>query len=90
MSPSGVSGLALFAVAILLILFLAPWKHPETKYWKLMLPIYAIFVISACLSVWFMGGLGSTGLNWWTAVYMTPILIPFVTVGPRRWNDSKE
>ena len=86
---SGISGLALFAVAVLLIIKLSPWKHPETKYWKLMLPIYAVFAVSACLTVWSMGDLGSTGLDWWTLVYMLPILIPFATVGSRRWNDVK-
>jgi len=85
----GVLGLGLFAVAILFIIVLAPWKHPETKYWKLMLPVYAILIASVGLYVWLEGVFGNLGLSWWSILYLTPLLIPFVTIGTRCWNDGK-
>lgn len=41
----GILGISLFAIAIILIVVLSPWKHSETKYWKLILPIYRETVI---------------------------------------------
>lgn len=85
---AGVLGLGLFAVAILGILTLAPWKHPETRYWKLMLPMYAVFAASVGLFVWFGGGFGKLGLSWWSLFWLMPLLIPVATAGTRCWKDG--
>lgn len=85
---SGVLGIILFAVAIIIIFMLAPWKHPNTKCWKLMLPIYSLFFISIFLCVYFFGGLKSAGLNWMSFFWIIPCLIPFATIGNRKWNDN--
>ena len=84
----GMIGLAVFIVAITVIITTAPWKHPNTKYWKLMFPIYALFFCSIALSIYLYGGLESVGLKWTSFFWVIPCLIPFVTMGNRTWNSS--
>ena len=84
----GMIGIAIFVVAIIAIIKTAPWKHPNTKYWKLMLPIYLLFFCSIVLSIYLYGGLESIGLKWTAFFWVIPCLIPFVTMGNRTWNSS--
>ncbi|MFH1147909.1 MAG: hypothetical protein V1736_09420 [Pseudomonadota bacterium] len=65
-------GIGLFVISISLIFHLAPWRHPETKYWKLMLPILSVLVVSAALFVRLEGGLMATGLDWWDLGWLLP------------------
>jgi MFS family permease len=85
----GAVGLVLFALAVVLIFALAPWKRPAAAYWKLMLPIYVIFFGSAgwCLHVY--GGIVGTGLGWPAIFWVCPILMPLVTIGRRKWEGTK-
>ena len=83
----GMIGLAVFVVAIIVISTTAPWKHPNTKYWKLMLPIYALFFCSIVLSIYLYGGIENIGLNWTSIFLVIPGLIPLVTAGNRTWNS---
>jgi len=76
----GFLGLVLFCLAACLILIKAPWKHPDTPYWKLMLPVYVVFLASVAWVVWY-------GFDWRTTFWILPILIPLGTMGRRRWND---
>jgi len=85
---SGMIGTAVFVVAIITITATAPWKHPDTKYWKLMLPIYLLFFISIALCIYLYGGLESIGLKWTALSWIIPCLIPFVTIGSRTWNSN--
>ena len=85
---NGVLGIILFAVAIILIFGFAPWKYPNTKYWKLMLPIYSVFFISIALCIYLYGGLQSVGLSWMSFFWLIPCLIPFVTMGNRTWKSN--
>ena len=84
----GMIGLAVFIVAIIVISMTAPWKHPKTKYWKLMLPIYLLIFCSIVLSIYLYGGLESIGLKWTSFFWVIPGLIPFATAGNRTWNNS--
>ena len=84
----GMIGLAAFILAILVISMTAPWKHPNTKYWKLMLPIYSLFICSIILSIYLYGGLEVIGLKWTSFFWVIPGFIPFVTTGSRTWNSS--
>jgi len=52
----GLLAMGLFLMALCLIIVLGPWKHPETKYWKLMLPVYFIFLTAVSLFIWLGGG----------------------------------
>ena len=85
---NGLLGLGLFAVAVLFILTLTPWKHPETRYWKLMLPIYAVLAASIGLYVWIAGGLDKLGVSWWSLLWLMVLFIPLGNVGTRRWKDG--
>ncbi len=88
----GILGLALTCAAVALILAAAPWKYPNTPYWKLMSPIYLVFFGSIAWAFWSFsdGGTEDIGLCWWNALYLLPTLIPLVTMGQRRWNDCNE
>jgi hypothetical protein len=84
---SGVMGLALFCAAVVCILVGSPWRHPETLYWRLMIPVYVVFFGSIAWMVWSSDGPESLGLNWWNAFLLLPLLMPFWTAGRRRWSD---
>ena len=83
-----VVGAALVLLAVYCILWFAPWKHPRTKYWKLLLPIYAMFLLSVSFAI-FGGGFTNGHLNWWSIFWLCPILTPFFTVGQRTWHQSQ-
>ena len=87
-SIPGAIGLVLVCLAVGLIVGGAPWRHPDTPYWKLMLPVYGAFFASIVWMVSSSSGLDSLGLNKWQSFLILPILIPFATVGKRRWNDT--
>ncbi len=84
----GMIGLAVFIVAIIVISMTAPWKYPNIKYWKLMLPIYLLFFSTIILSIYLYGGLETIGLKWTSVFFIIPGLIPLVTAGNRTWNSS--
>lgn len=84
----GILGIVVFTVAIMGIIATAPWKHPNTKYWKLMLPIYLLFFISIALCINVYGGFESIGLKWTAFFWVIPCLIPFITTGRRTWNGT--
>ena len=84
----GLIGIVIFAAAIITIIATAPWKHPNTKYWKLMLPLYLLFFISIALYIRLYCGLENTGLKWTIFLFVIPCLVPFATIGNRTWNSS--
>jgi len=86
---AGFCGIILFLVALGLISFLSPWKHPDTKYWKLLLPLYTMFLFSAGILIYFYGGLRNAGLNLGCFLWLPVLFLPFLTVGKRTWNDKK-
>ena len=65
----GIIGLAVFIIAIIVISMTTPWKHPNTKYWKLMLPIYSLLTCSIVLYIYLSGGLEIIGLKW-TSIFL--------------------
>ena len=85
---NGMIGIMVFILAITTIVATAPWKHPHTKYWKLMLPIYFLFFISIFLCIYFYGGSDGIGLKWTSFFWAIPCLIPFITTGNRTWNSN--
>ncbi|NOY23036.1 MAG: hypothetical protein GXO70_05965 [Acidobacteria bacterium] len=81
-------GTGIFIVAIATVLWITPWKFPDTKYWKLMLPIYFLFFASILFGLSFMESLEKSGLSWYSFFWVLPCLIPFATIGNRTWNGS--
>jgi hypothetical protein len=84
----GIAGLVLVSLAVFFILIFAPWKRPDTRCWKLMVPLYTVLILSAVWVVWAFGGLRGAGMNWWNMLWLLPTLIPFYTIGRRTWNDT--
>jgi hypothetical protein len=85
----GVLGLVLAAMAVLVIVAAAPWRHPDTEYWKLMIPVYVLFFLCVGWGVWTYGGASGLGLSRWSVFLLLPILTPFGTVGRQRWRDRE-
>ncbi len=83
----GIFGLVLECIAIVVILWTVPWKHPRTVYWKLLIPIYVTLFVSVMWAFWVLGGAEGLGLNWWNVLWIFPLLIPLGTIGKRRWDD---
>ncbi len=83
----GILGFVLTFVAVFVVFLTAPWKHPEVAYWKLMIPVYAVFFGSIGWALWGFGGIEALGLNWWNIFWVFPLLIPIFTIGKRRWKD---
>ncbi len=80
------AGIGLVALAMLCMILLAPWKHPETKYWKLMLPLYAVLMTAVVVVVWLEGGPARLGLSGWSLLACLPLFLPFLTAGRRTWT----
>ncbi len=83
----GAAGLGLAVLALFAVLRFAPWRHPDTPYWKLMLPVYAVLFLAVAWAVWAFGGWGAIGLEWWNLSGFLPLLMPLGAVGRRSWND---
>ena len=86
-TPEGLAGLAVVSLAAVIIFATLPWRHPKTPFWKLMLPAYVVLGMSVPWAIWSFGT-NESGLTWWSAFWALPLLIPFGTVGRRRWSDS--
>jgi hypothetical protein len=87
-SEQGLLGAVLTGIAVLSILFFAPWRFPSTPYWKLMLAPYGVFFLSIAWAIWSYGGPGSAGLTWWNLLWFLPLLSPLGTLRKRKWADS--
>lgn len=84
----GMSGLLLFGAAVSSFAMLAPWRHPSTRYWKLMLAPFAILFGSVFWAVLALGGIEASGLKWWNVFWLLPMLGPFGLLGWRTWAGS--
>lgn len=81
-------GLLITAAAGAAIVWLAPWRHPQTRYRVLMVPIYLMFAAAIGWGVWSIDDPQQMGINsGWSALVLLPCLLPFWVVGARRWND---
>ena len=85
---SGLIGLAIAGAAVAYVLVGAPWRHPDTPYWKLMLPVYVLFFVAIAWALWAADDVYSLALNRWHVFLLLPLLTPFWTTGRRRWSDS--
>lgn len=84
----GVVGIALTGAAVASVLYYAPWRHPSTPYWKLMLAPYALFFIAVAWAVWAFSGIEVLGFNWWNLIWLLPALSPFGFLSNRIWAES--
>jgi hypothetical protein len=84
----GLVGLPILALAVGAILLSAPWRHPDTPYWKLLAPIYGVLVAALAWGGWLVEDLGALGLGRWALLLAVPVLLPFATIGGKRWRDG--
>jgi hypothetical protein len=84
----GVVGVSLAAVSVLVVVFVAPWRFPQTPYWKLMLAPYGLFLGCVAWAVWSYGGLRAGGWNWWDFLWLLFLLMPLGSLHKRTWADS--
>jgi hypothetical protein len=82
-------GVALVAAAAILVHVLSPWRHPTTRYWRLMAPVYVLFFASFAWASWSAGGIAELGLSVWSLFLLLPLLMPFYLAGNRRWIDGE-
>jgi len=80
-------GILLTMVAFAMVWCLRPWKYPDVRIWKLMVPLYLVFLLSIPWAVWTLGGFDHPDLRWWMFLWILPCMTPFWTIGLRRWND---
>ena len=83
----GSIGIVLCVIAIAAVLYCAPWQHPSTPYWKLMLAPYGLFFFAIAWAVWSFDGVESLGFNWLNMLWLVPALSPFGFLGKRRWAE---
>lgn len=83
----GALGFLLCLAALAVSLFFAPWRHPLTPYWKLMLAPYGMFFLSIGWAIWSYGSLASLGFNWWNLLWLVPALSPFGFLSNRKWAE---
>jgi hypothetical protein len=83
---SGMAGLLLWLLAELLVLRITPWRFPDKRYWRPMLPLYVILLIAVALAMIGFGGLEGSGLRWWNMLWVLPMMTPLFVLGGRRWE----
>lgn len=83
----GAAGVALTGVAVAAVLYWAPWRHPSTPYWKLMLAPYGLFFIAVAWAAWSLGGIESLGFNWLNLLWLIPALSPFGFLSANKWGQ---
>lgn len=86
---AGLAGLLLFAMALLAVRVFAPWRHPMEPYWRLLLPLYVLLLLTIPWAIWAFGGLSGSGLNAWMLLFLLPVLMPMATLGKRTWQDGE-
>lgn len=83
-------GCTLVAGAAALTLVCSPWRYPRLPYWKLMLPLYALFFLSVAWAISIAGGAAELGLSVSSLFLLLPLLMPFFLAGSRRWIDGEQ
>jgi hypothetical protein len=86
----GLTGLLLLAIGVGCMVLLAPWRNPQTAYWKLMLPLYVTLLVSVFWSLWVFDGTEQGGFSWWDPFWLLPLLMPLGTLARRRWQDGDD
>jgi len=84
----GLIALGFFIVATIIIECITPWRYPQTKYWKLLVPVYAILTLSFIVCIMLWGGLEKAGLRPLQLFMFSPLLIPFFTIGNKVWEKK--
>ncbi|MBN1142723.1 MAG: hypothetical protein JXB25_13155 [Deltaproteobacteria bacterium] len=82
----GMLAMALCLLAIVVIFASVPWKYPNTRLWKLLLPPYGFFLLSVLLLLYVLTGFGNLAQVQY-GLWLIPCFTPLFTVGYRTWNS---
>jgi hypothetical protein len=83
------TGVLIAVAATAVIVWCAPWRHPETPYSLLMAPVYFLLAGALAWGAWSAGGLRALGFASWGSLFLLlPLSLPFWIVGRRRWSDG--
>jgi len=85
----GVCAFAAFAAGCVATVLCAPWRHPRTPFWKLLLPIYTVLFVDIALILYiYPGAVQCLGLSAGNLLALLPLLLPFVTLGRQTWDED--
>ncbi len=85
---TALSGLIVVGLAVAAVLFGAPWRHPTTPYWRLMLAPYGLFLGSVAWAFLTYGGMAETGFGLMQWLLLLLPLIPLGQHARRTWQDG--
>jgi len=87
----GAFALAAGLCVVGLVTYLAPWKHPTTRFWKLFLPPIAVIILAASILMTWAGHVLPPSETWRNVLFLFVVLWPMLlpSVGRRRWDDGK-
>ena len=84
----GMIGIMLFVAAVAAIVIFSPWRRPDVRYWKLLLPIYGVFLLTVFWVVYAFGALGNSGVIRY-CLWVVPCLTPLFVLGGKTWNPRR-
>ncbi len=85
-----VIGGGIVGLAIGVVVGFAPWRFPRTPYRVLMIPVYLLFLASLAWGIWVSTDLRHILFgNPWSFLVLLPLLLPWWTVGNRRWERDE-
>jgi hypothetical protein len=79
----------LFCAAMVLVPVMAPWRHPKTPYFLLLLPLYAVFLGALLLAIVCLNLLQEAHMRPWQFLWILPCFTPLFILGRRRWIDGE-
>jgi uncharacterized membrane protein YfcA len=85
----GLVGLGLFALAVTSVVYLAPWRHPRVRCWRLLLPCCAVVALAGILLLGVEGSPYVRRLLWGQVPLMMVFASPLSPVGRLRWQDRE-
>jgi hypothetical protein len=85
----GATGIVIFLVAIAVVFLMAPWRHPETPYLRLLVPPYGALVGSIIWVVAAFDAFDRKGFDPWVLLCLVPAFLPLFTMSRRRWRDGE-
>lgn len=85
----GLVALALFSANVVMVLSLAPWKHPGTRYGMLILPFWVLNILGLGVILHLEGGPNSLREIVRMVVFLGGLaLVTMVAQGSVRWEEE--
>ncbi|MEJ5228279.1 hypothetical protein [Thermodesulfovibrio sp.] len=89
----GLTGLFLTLSISFVILYFVPWRFTKTPYWKLLLPIYGMFILAGLWMLWSFTAFQSYEFKWsdiwWVLWFFLIMLFPILNKNfrNRKWEN---